>query len=369
MLGAMTPTYAADANDFLEIHGFGGWAFGDTDGYRFLVGTGDGSYDNAQMALNFNAQPADRFSVVGQVRFDATGGDDEVELDYAFAGWAFSDALELRIGRVKHPFGVYGEIFDVGVLRPFYLLPQSIYGANGFTARAYNGVGITGFRAFGGWDLQYDVYTGEIEGDFVVPGLLSTQPELLTTPEVEVGFEVDETLGFRLNLGTPIQGLSFGLSAYQGQETLGLDLVDDGDRKTVVGSVEYLGNALTVRSEYGHLEDKGAFEETGGYLEVAYRINDHWQLAARYDDFEVKFPEADLSQLPSILTDVMRHEELAVGVNYWFNASFVVRLNYHMTEGNRFAFPESGDEILTAIVTGELEASTDLLLVGAQFSF
>ena len=68
----------------------------------------------------------------------------DVELDYAFAEWFVSDALKIRMGRVKHPFGLYGEIFDVGTLRPFYLLPQSIYGPNGFTAKAYNGVGLTG---------------------------------------------------------------------------------------------------------------------------------------------------------------------------------------------------------------------------------
>jgi hypothetical protein len=49
--------------------------------------------------------------------------------DYGFAEWRFSDALRLHAGRMKHPFGIYSEIFDVGTLRPFYTLSQSVYGA------------------------------------------------------------------------------------------------------------------------------------------------------------------------------------------------------------------------------------------------
>ena len=122
----------------------------------------------------------EKLSIVAQIRGEAVNGDDNFELDYAFAGWSFSDALELRIGRVKHPYGIYGEIFDVGTLRPLYQLARSVYGPVGFTARAYNGVGLSGWLDWdSGWALQYDVYYGQIEGDFELNGLLSQDPAMI----------------------------------------------------------------------------------------------------------------------------------------------------------------------------------------------
>lgn len=64
---------------------------------------------------------------------------DEIKLDFAFGEWAFSDALKFRMGKVKCPFGIYSEVFDVGTIRPFYALPQAIYGAPGIVTKSYFG--------------------------------------------------------------------------------------------------------------------------------------------------------------------------------------------------------------------------------------
>lgn len=376
---ASPPAVASEPS--VEIHGFGGWAFGDTDGNRYLLGSEDGEYDNVEFALNVSARPVEKLSLVAQIFFESEGGftggaddgielDDRVELDYAFAEWFFSDALKLRIGRVKHPFGLYGEIFDVGTLRPFHLLPQSIYGPNGFTAKAYNGVGITGLpRTKGRWGLQYDVYAGEIEGSFELPGLLTLSPALLLEPKVELGFEVDDTLGLRLNLTTPVEGLTLGLSAYRGDERVGNGISGNDNRETYLLHAEYLTDKWSVRSEWGSLEHESVFEEEGGYLEIAYRLDRHWQLAVRAEDWEAEFPNIDFSVLPSILPQLMGHEEVAFGVNYWFTSGLVLRLNYHLAEGNRFAFLSSPEEVAQALATGVLDEDTELIVFGAQFSF
>jgi len=360
--------------DELEIHGFGGWAYGDTDGLKYAVGSSDGKYDNAEFALNVSARPAERLSIVAQVYFESDDSDantnQDVELDYAFAEWFVSDALKIRMGRVKHPFGLYGEIFDVGTLRPFYLLPQSIYGPNGFTAKAYNGVGLTGNYTLGaGWGLQYDLYGGEIEGDFQVPGLLTTVEDLFLEPDVALGFTVKDTLGGRIIFSTPIDGLSVGASAYRGDESVGLDIVGDATRTTYLGHVEYLTDRWTARAEWGRLEHDVDFEEEGGYLELAYMLTDHWQLAGRYDDWDLTFPNTNLANLPGIVPQLMKHQETAFGVNYWFNPSFVVRLDVHQVDGNRFAFVDTPEQVLEALTTDSLDDQTQLIVLGAQFSF
>lgn len=374
VLAPASPAAAQSLLSTVELHGFGGWAYAETDGLTHPLGDSDGRYDNAEFALNLSAQPTDRLSVVAQVYFesndDDSNEDKDVELDYAFAEWFVSDALKLRVGRVKHPFGLYGEIFDVGTLRPFYMLPQSIYGPNGYTAKAYNGVGLTGTTFFSsGWGLQYDVYGGEIEGDFDIPGVLSTVEELFLEPSVSLGFSVEDTIGGRLNLVTPVEGLSFGASVYRGDERVGLDVVEVETRETWLVHGEYLNDPWTVRAEWGELEHGNTFKDTGGYLEVAYKLTEHWEIAARRDHWEVEYPGTDLSTLPPIVPQLMEHDEVALGLNYWISPSFVVRFNYQQIDGNRFAFLESSDEVLEALLTGQLEDETELLVLGAQFSF
>ena len=368
------PGSAMSYLDALEIHGFGGWAYGNTDGNSYTVGSSDGKYDNAHFALNISARPSERLSLVAQVFFESDDSDSntsqDASLDYAFAEWFVSDALKIRMGRVKHPFGLYGEIFDVGTLRPFYLLPQSLYGPNGFTAKAYNGIGLTGNHDLGaGWGLQYDLYGGEIEGDFNIPGLLSVgNPDITLEPEVAIGFTVNDTVGGRLVFSTPIDGLSLGASAYRGDERVGAGETT-ATRKTWVAHAEYLNDPWTVRGEWGKLVNSDQFQSEGGYFELAYKVTEHWQLAGRYDDWDATLKGTDLSTLPGIFSQLLKHEEVTFGVNYWFNPSFVVRLDVHQVTGNRFAFVDSPEQVLDALTTDTLDDQTRLIVLGAQFSF
>jgi hypothetical protein len=367
---AVAPASAQSITDDVQIHGFGGWAYGETDGHAYLVGTEQGRYDNANFALNVTAQPIEKLSIVAQIRGEAVGGEDSFELDYAFAAWALSDALNARIGRVKHPFGVYGEIVDVGTLRPFYTLPQSIYGSGGFTARAYNGVGLTGRHIWdSAWGLEWDLYLGQIEGDFTTTGLSTTIPELFLEPTVDIGFEVNQTVGGRINLLTPVDGFKVGVSAYTGDDETMLPLMTpDTKREVQLGSVEYLDRHLSIRAEYGRLERLPDFETNGGYVEVAGKITRHWQLAARWDTYEVEV-SADPANLPPFYPQLLKHDELAFGINYWFSPGLVVRLSYQQVEGNKFAFLETPAQVLELLMTGALENETDLIVFGAQFSF
>jgi hypothetical protein len=367
---AGSPAFAqSTGSNIIDIHGFGGWAYGKTDGHKYSLGTEGGQYDNAEFALNVSAKPIEKLSVVAQMRLDSGAGNKQAELDYAFAEWAFHDAARVRVGRVKHPFGIYGEVFDVGTVRPFFSLPQSIYGANGFTARAYNGAGITGNVPVGKWGLQYDVYGGQIEGEFETPGLLSTVKAYFAEPSITFGYRVENAYGVRLNVTTPIDGLTVGGSGYTGQAYTDLSAVDADQRDVIAAHAEYTRNDFAIRSEWGHLKNGSDFNVDSNYVETSYRIGQHWQVAARYDQLKVTLPGTNLSKLPKIFPQLLEHKETALGVNYWFSPNFVVRANYQRVDGNRFAFPETGAEVQAALASGILDRKTDMILVGAQFSF
>ena len=366
---AATAAFAQGADSKIDIHGFGGWAYGKTDGHKYSLATEDGEYDNAEFALNVSAKPVEKLSVVAQMRLESKGEAQQAELDYAFAEWAFSDAARVRVGRVKHPFGIYGEVFDVGTVRPFYSLPASLYGANGFTARAYNGAGLTGNIAVHRWNIQYDVYGGQIEGDFETPGLLSTATQYFAEPSITFGYRVNDAVGGRLNISPPIEGLTFGASAYTGQSITDLSEVDAAKRDVYAGHVEYALTRFAIRSEIGHLKNGKDFDVDSGYVETSYRLTSKWQVAARWDQLDVTLPGTNLSKLPKIFPQLLDHREASVGLSYWFSPNIVVRGSVHRITGNRFAFPDTSAEVVKALTTGELEPKTNMVVIGAQFSF
>ena len=357
------PGWAVD--DVVQIHGFGGWAYGKTDGNNYLLGDDDGNYANSYFALNVSASPYEKFSANVQTQWRTSRNGLELEFDYAFAEWAFSDWLKLRIGKVKCPFGIYTEIWDVGTLRPFYNLPQGMYGTPGTMAtKSYLGAGLTGsYYLSGDWGLQYDVYGGNLTFPDV------TEPDIANYPATRVlELKMDDAFGTRLAVLTPLDGLSFGVSTYIGDIVVwsGGEVEDYyvSDWHNGYGvHLEYLYDPVSVRAEYGRLHKLSGndVDIQAAYVEAAYRFFTILQLAAMYDikwiDFEMEVP----------LEGVEDHKDLVFGLNYWFNPNLVIKFSYHYVKGNILAQP---DDIIAAMLSpGGLEDTTHLVVFGTQFSF
>ena len=161
LLGGTTDVQAQTGREF-QLHGFSSWGYGKTNGNLYLMGSDEGEYSNVASAISLSASPYENLAISSQVEWHIEGDEVEAELDYVFATLKVSDAFALNFGRVKHPFGIYTQIYDVGTLRPFFSLPQGIYGGSGFVAEGYNGVGISGASFGNSWGLTYDVYGGAI---------------------------------------------------------------------------------------------------------------------------------------------------------------------------------------------------------------
>ncbi|GAK58843.1 hypothetical protein U27_05818 [Candidatus Vecturithrix granuli] len=347
----------------ISIHGFGGWAYGKTDNEnQYLVGNEDGSYDTVNFSLNITATPYERLSIYVQPDYNEGGFEEEgVGLDYAFAEWYFSDKLLLRAGKVKAPFLLFTEVYDVGTIRPFFALPQAIY--QQMAAEAYKGVGLTGsLFPKEGWELQYDLYGGK----------LSLQPNPVINTQtfefISVTPEANDLVGGRLSLQTPLTGFNIAMSAF----TANFELSNLGpslnDRYVLMGpSLEYWSDRWRIRSEYVTQASSSKVSFDSVYVEAAYQVTEHWQMAARYEyaNFETTAPP-ETQALPS---SVYEHQETALGLNYWFNPNLVFKLSYHIVEGNRFAFPDDIQTYLQRIQTGGFDETTHLVLIGTQFSF
>jgi hypothetical protein len=403
-LAAAAPATAFDVGDgLLSVSGFGRWGYGNTDGNAYLLGRDVGKGDNIGMALNIFAKPMDRLAVSTQFFYDAS----KVNIDWAFAEYRVYDWLRFRAGQVKMPFAAYMETKDVGTLRPFYNLPASIYSFSDLAAESYFGGGLTGFLPpMAGWELTYDVFFGQIwleSSDRFRPApsalnLLAAKQDQYANPGAPrqtVFTRVDNAVGGRLTVGTPIAGLKAYLSGYRGTVAdLGAQVqgADPGSNVHAAGlSLEYVRERYELRAEgfrKRDLRDGARQFVTTGYVEAAVRLPYGFQLAGRAESATYDLRNATVSGTSTlgatatpftytIPNSLRRHVEYALGLNYWFDADFVVKASYHWIDGNRFAVPEypwnnyttDGNNTAASLPDVAYAAKTQMFLVGAQFAF
>lgn len=348
---------AADDELVTEIHGFGSATYGNTDGNQYLGGDDQGEYRNTRFALAVASSVSEKLRVVAQSELLSNRSELEVELDYAFAEWRFSDRARLRAGRVKQPFGIYAEVFDVGTVRPFAELPRATYFA-GTVAESFDGVGLAGaVREVGRWGLRYDVYVGGVAlaGEEAALGHGAEEGGAGEAEQAEEE-SLRDVAGARLVLETPLSGLSLGVSAFTGEEQ------DEVERRSVLGlHGEFLRGPWSLRAEFVHGTFGDELTSRAFYVEAARRFGARWQAAARYDWLRLDVDEdSDWADVPPALR---RHADLACGLNYWFDPQFVLKLALHRVDGNRFTGPSTGS------AAGAVRPRTTLLTLAAQFSF
>ncbi|MEP6729719.1 MAG: hypothetical protein ABJE10_03730 [bacterium] len=360
-IGIAAPAHAQDTSRPVDIHGFGTWAYGRTTDNNYLNGTPEGDYRRSTMALNLSKIVNDKLAIHTQAEIaeDKTGT--VVELDFAFAEYALADWLSLRVGQVKHPFGIYTEVFGVGTLHPFLALPQAFYGPVGFAGKSYKGVGIAGHVDLGEWTAAYDLYGGGNELHKLATPEEYYNGRSLQNAASQIELQsTRDVIGGRLVLRTPIQGLSFGGSSYTG-------ILNEpaANRRTVVaGQIGYRTNALTLESELAHEKQVNDEIVTGGYALAAYRLSQEWQVGAQYGDLKNTFFGVD----PSAASSLQHHRESAFVVSHWFSRVLVFKAEYHLVNGNRFAMPDA-PLLVDVISTGRLHTTTHLVQFGAQFAF
>ncbi|WP_158623664.1 hypothetical protein [Corallococcus llansteffanensis] len=343
------------ADGKLFIHGYGHLSTGRTWENVYLGANEDLGLHDVGSTLLFRALPTQKLTLNTQFSFEKEPGETlGLEVDYAFAQWAFSDLLRLRVGRNQLPLALYSEIYDVGTLRPFNALPQGTYGPTSIGVENYDGLGLTGrVNLPGEWMLEYDAYGGFLDLKDALAEDCESALEGVCVVESQVA-------GGRLALGTPWEGLRFTTSGFVSRSPE----VTDGEHRVlgVVGlGSEYLGESLWVRAEFFNLFSEEAHTRTG-YLEVAYFLTPHWQVSGRVEGSRSWLP----TPAPEALLTYLRHREAAVGVNYWFSPQLVFKASFHNVIGNRFAQPAPSDDVTSALYP---EPHTRLVSLGTQFSF
>jgi hypothetical protein len=295
--------------------------------------------------------------VAGQLFFQSNG---EMALDWGFVEYRVSDLLRVRAGKVKNPLGLFMEVKDVGTLRPFFSLPQSIYGPGNIGTEAYLGAGITGeLSSASGWGLGYDLYGGALQMEVWEPAelLITGGPGPYDFREVQPEQEeVRDVVGGRLTMLTPLDGLTFRVSGYTGKMRE-LDLAEGDMRMTAFGfSAEYAIERFQLRGEVLRQNEGDSETNLGAYAEVAWKFLPKLQAALRFE--RARMTKEGLAASSSLRD----HTEGAFGLAFWPNPNLAFKVSYHRIEGNRFALPAESED-------GSVGTATALVIAGTQFAF
>ncbi len=321
----------------------------------YLGDTSEGTFDFREYALNASWSSG-KFRVGAQGFGQKLGeyGDDRITLDWAIVDYQATQGFGVRAGRVKMPRGLYNEALDVDSVRPFVLLPQSVYDARlrDFNA-AFNGGMVYGNITAGrAGSFDYRLFYGEIpmRSDSGASVYFNND---LPSPIFDIG--MDSVVGGSVFWNTAVNGLRFGYS-YSGFENFNVDRgVTYGPMQLMVKktapkhhrhliSAEYLSGDWVFAAEVGTedsnsrievvsmaLTSRYEFESRYGYLSAARRINSRVELGAYVShsrDEGQLIPAAAGIDVP-----VLEQTDFALSTRIDVNEHLIVKVEGHYIDG------------------------------------
>ncbi len=304
----------------VQVHGYFSQGFVYTNDNNWLtMDTSSGSGAMTDFGLNVSSMVTDKLRV-GAQGFDRNFGhlgEYHPSLDWAVVDYRFSNWFGVRGGKVKTTLGLYNDTQDLDFLRPYALLPQSMYPTDLRDATiAHLGGDIYGNVALGHslfghnlrhnlGSLSYTVYAGH-RSDSKYSGYQYLLAQFGTTFSSFGGLQYGGDLRWK----TPLPGLLIGVSRLD-QDTNGkgtsVNLFDEtGPKVTFLESSktdwtnqyygQYSHGKLQIDSEYRRYFSNdslyggiatGVTDVKGWYVAGSYRILKRLQLSSYYSRYTI----------------------------------------------------------------------------------
>ena len=353
---SMQAAFADPATDQLRSEITGTGIFG-RNTVAHLAGYGDVGFASVQdgtrsfSAANFNPifhfQYKDFlfFETELGVRTEAEGGT-MVELEYANLNYFVNDAIIVFGGKFIVPIGYFKQNLHPSWINKFASAPPG-FGHDAVGAPTSDvGAGARGGFFMGSVKANYAFYLGN------GPRLeLNEAGDEIEMVEFEgATSNADDTLFFGGRFGlSPIANLQLGVSAGSSKVAVeapgGLEPTRSYSVQGFDAAFQYRG--IDVRGEYiqqkvGELASSVAPEAakwTAQYAQAAYRFpGTGWEPVVRWGKVESPHPDQQVKQS-------------AIGINYWFAANSVVKLDYERNNGEA-GTPNDADQVLVQFAYG-----------------
>ena len=308
-----------------NFHGYANQGFGFTDGRKYRGVTESGTLDLRTAALQVRFAATSKDEVVLQLSHEKVGTSpsnelrDEAQFEWLFYRRSFNNGLELKVGRVPLPIGIYSEVKDAGVVIPFFRRSSNYYGEGTWASDTVDGAVLSyTFAKNSPWSVDAEIFGGSwerIESDS-------------TTLSFDVA-DVDDSYGGFLWLNTPVSGLRFGFGYNRYDVSGGLFLppgVVDTET-TRYFSIDADFDRFTARFETYDNEFTGGYWRPY-YLEFIYRLNERWQLMAVRDVGILKI------EIPGFATFEDELDELwGAGVAFRFKPNVIFKAEHQWARG------------------------------------
>jgi hypothetical protein len=332
LLGA-APAFADDFSDRFDVHGFGHQDYMRSSDNTYLGADNKGSWNNNFLGLVMAAKLTDESKLWAQLESTA---DEGTRFTWFFVDYQIGESSRVHVGRVKLPLGFYNEIIDVKALQVTALEPSLYQTAADMVHDAYHGVG---------YDYEQDIAGGHVLWQVWGGNVYDIDP-----PEDS---RDRSAFGGRATYRTPVDGLSFMLSAYRTRVQLLADKsMSNEDR--VIGGAEYVRDAWDVKAEYARHKFMGV-NSSAYYVQAGYEIVPKWTPYVRYD-----YVNTDDMQRSS----PSYYQKTAVlGLGYKVNDKIALKIENHFNRG--YALPVASGEL----AVGAGVKNWNLTVASANFAF
>ncbi|HEY9154135.1 MAG TPA: hypothetical protein VIM69_03330 [Opitutaceae bacterium] len=349
----------------VQFGGFASQGYLDSSANDYLGKTEDGTFDFREYGANASWSSGP-WRIGGQVFGEKLGqyGDDKLKLDWATLDYQPTQYFGIRVGRVKMPRGLYNEALDLDAVRPYVLLPQSVYDARlrDFNA-AFNGAMIFGnIEAHQVGSFDYRIFYGHMP--------------LTTDSGASDYFNNDATVpvkrihikgvpGGALYWNTPVNGLRFAYSysafEHMNSHREGLfagvgEVSIDKYAKVYerhLWSAEYVVGNWTLASEYGRehtvynilmpmLGDVADYNVNSKYYYFALsrRINSWLELGTYYSH---SHDEQDALTAATPTFPHLKQGDYALSARFDINEHMLFKLEGHYMNGSGKIFDTLAD--------------------------
>ena len=364
---SFTGNLFAENDQPVNIHGFISQGYLQSTRNDFITDSEDGTWQFNEFALNFSYTPIEKLLISLQLFARDLGsvGNDDINVDFAFADYRVWDMLGIRAGKMKNSSGLYGETRDVDMLRTCIFLPMSVYDELlRDSDNTIQGVGIYGYfntKILGSINYQATLGTNNIS------------PESATSDYLEWGFtnitsvEMDTTQSYALVYTDPTSVLRLGATAMFTElhldatardseiwKFLGVSsgdpiLYDLKNTEIYTGSAELSFKDLifTYEVKYSKARDLAMYTQTspnplftkpidlyGYYFMLTYQVNDFLEVSAYRDEFFPDRYNRDGKPLDFGLTRLQHWmKKTAVSVKIEINPNWIMKVEGQYIDG------------------------------------
>lgn len=346
----------------VQIHGYGNQDFIMSNKTDYF-GAEEGTWNHNSMSLVFTGNVTDDTAVWAKVFAES----EETSMEWLYVNKKFGNGFDARAGQMKMPLGFFNLIRDNKFLHLAETEPALYSESIDMVQENFRGVGLeynndwTTIEVFGG--------APEVDEEETSESFSEWTGAILTNTTIEKEFR--GLYGGRLKLKTPVEGLSFMISAstFEEEEETTTEVIDTTPNPTTttveteefeenlwIASMQYEHHGLELTAEYGR-KSGGDESLVSYYGEVGYTFFEKLTPYVRYDFIRNTAGEKSDPEF--------YQEDTTVGIGYKINDYVKIKAENHFIKGWALAV-ERGDVNPT---DPELKERWNMFVAGVNFMF